>query len=739
MGNVFSTLDLVVFFAALAGAMVVGFIAGRHENTTEDYFLAGRKIPWWGVAASIFGSNVSANHMVGMMGAGFAIGFAQSHFELGAIAGLMLLCYGFLPVYRKLNLYTLSEYLARRYDERSRVAYAIIMIVLMAVVQMVPALYIGSRSFCILLGGDAVRGQQAGDGAEALAEREAALVDGENVAEDRKVGDGEITAAAGLSPNLAATPDVNMRYYVAFVIALAVIAGSYTIVGGLKAVVWTDVIQSVLLLAAGIVVALLAFAKLGGWHVLMDYDAAMLTAADDARKMHLYLPMNHPDLPWTGMLTGLMAMHFFYWGTNQFIVQRALAARSDSEARLGIVAAGFLKLTIPFFSIATGAAAFYLFKSRLADPSLNPQIHQDVVFVELVKIVAAPIGFGLMGLIAAGVIGAILSSIDSMMNSAATIITIDIYRRYIRPQASDRELIVAGRISIALFVILATLMAVYVINPNSKKNFFLQIVDYQGYLTPGLLVAFLLGMFWKRGTATAAIVAILAGIVFSGAVQYGYDKGVGTHPVVYSVVQGKTSLDEVNPDDLPSDMRSLNRDGQRQRIEDERRRLDQPIPLIGSRRAVVERLGPVLNFFHRVVAVLILCAATFVVVSLMGQPDTEKGRLVWTDLGGHDPGVLRRLITAILVSILVFAILGWVMYSKWITPTTAALLGSGWTLAMFVGAMIVAPRKLPGSAPGEPSDGSGGVGVLMRRILGDDRLPAGILSATAIFLTYYFY
>jgi hypothetical protein len=139
------------------------------------------------------------------------------------------------------------------------------------------------------------------------------------------------------------------------------------------------------------------------------------------------------------------------------------------------------------------------------------------------------------------------------------------------------------------------------------------------------------------------------------------------------------------------------------------------------------------------VAVLVLCAATFVVVSLLGKPDVEKGRLVWTDLGGHDPGVLRQLVTAILVSILVFAILGWAMYAKWITPTTAAFLGSGWTLAMFVGAMIVAPRKLSESAPGGSFAGSGSAGLMAQRIFGDDRLPAGILSATAIFLTYYFY
>ena len=201
MGDLLQPLDLVFFFAALIFAMVVGLIAGRKEETSEDYFLAGKKIPWWGVAGSIYGSNVSANHMVGMMGIGFSIGFAQSHFELGAIFGLMVLCYGFLPVYRKLNVFTLSEYLRQRYDERSQISYAIIMVIIMAVVQMVPGLYIGARSVCVLMGGDAV--QQVSTTAD----------------------DGETT-----SKN-----EVNFNYYVGFVIALAVISASYTIFGGLKA------------------------------------------------------------------------------------------------------------------------------------------------------------------------------------------------------------------------------------------------------------------------------------------------------------------------------------------------------------------------------------------------------------------------------------------------------------------------------------------------------------------------
>jgi SSS family solute:Na+ symporter len=218
MGEVATTLDIAVFMLMLVGVMAVGLVASRGESTIDDYFLASRGTRWWGVAGSIFGSNVSANHLVGMMGIGFTIGFAQSHFELGAIAGLMLLAYGFLPVYRKLRLYTLSEYLGQRYGESSRALYALIMIVIMVFVQMVPGLYIGSRSMVHLLG----------------------------------------TEAGG---EIAMTP------YVIGVVGLAVLAAVYTIVGGLKAVIWTDVVQSVLLLAAGLTVSWLVFTHpdVGGW------------------------------------------------------------------------------------------------------------------------------------------------------------------------------------------------------------------------------------------------------------------------------------------------------------------------------------------------------------------------------------------------------------------------------------------------------------------------------------------
>ncbi len=629
MESFLTDLDLVIFLAALLVAMAIGFIAGRKEETSEDYFLAGRKIPWWGVAGSIFGSNVSANHMVGMVGIGFGVGFAQSHFELGAIMGLMLLCYGFLPVYRALNVYTLSEYLGRRYDERSRLLYAIIMTLIMVLVQMVPALYIGARTLCILMGGEFVE---------------------------------EVETAGKIAV------EVNYTYYVMIVLGLASISASYTILGGLKAVVWTDFVQSLLLLGAGLTVALLTFGEIGGWGEMMALDQGR----QGAGKMHLYLPADHPELPWTGVLTGLMALHFFYWGTNQFIVQRALGARSDREARLGIIAAGYLKLTIPFFAIGTGVAAYYLFQERLPDRTID----SDAAFSELVKLVI-PVGYGIVGLISAGVIGAILSSIDSMMNSAATIATVDVYRRHINPRATDRQMIRVGRVCIAGFVTLATLLAILVLDPNSEGHFFLKIVDYQGYLTPGLLVTFFLGILWRRATGLGSFVTILAGIFFSWITQVAYQGYLGKIP------------------------------------------------------AISAHFGEELNFFHRVVVVILLCLLTHILVSLLSRPDEQKSTLVWSHLGGHDPGTQRNVIVAILASLVWLAILARVMVAGWLSPVVCAGLGAIWTLSMFLGAIALTLRKRRRqSAQDLPALGF---------FLSDDRLWAGILCSLAVFFLYHYY
>ena len=592
----------------------------------------------------------------------------------------MVLCYLFLPVYRALGVYTLSEYLGRRYDDRSRIAYAIIMVIIMAVVQMVPGLYIGARSLCVMAGGNAVEEVTLDSAAE---------------------GDAQ-TAAPVTKLN------VNQTYYIVFVIVLALVAAGYTIFGGLKAVVWTDVIQTVLMLLAAIIVAVLTFREIGGWGAMRELDAA------GANRMHLYLPMNHPQLPWTGVFTGLMAMHCAYWGTNQAIVQRALGARSDAEAGLGIVAAGFLKLLIPFFAIGTGIAAFYLFQQRLGGRSVDP----DAAFPELVKLVVLPLGSGIVGLIAAGLIGAILSSIVSMMNSAATIVTVDVYKRYVQPNATDRQMINVGRWSIAVFCVMAALMAILVLDPNSERNFFLQVADYQNYLTPGLLVAFVLGMFWRRGTATGAFVTIVAGVVLSWVVVYVYDNHLGMNPEVYEVVIGRKSLEDADLTRFPTEAAHLRG-----------RELDAWIASMTNELTLINRhFGGRINFFHRVAIVIVLCVVVHVAVSLKTQPGRSRGPVTWMDVARHSDEDFRRLRIAIASSLCVFVLLGAAMVYELLRPGTAGVAGAIWTALLIL-------RSLIRSRAAASVNGSGRRGS----IASDDRFWAALLCATTVFMHYYFY
>ncbi len=462
-----TTIDTVIFLASILVVLAIGLWAGRKEDTSEDFYLAGKTVPWWGVAGSIFGTNVSAEHLVGMLGIGYSIGFAQAHFEYGAIAGLLMLAFIFLPLYRRMGLYTLSEYLAKRYDERSSTLYSAFNIVMIVVVRMALGFYIGARALSFLLDGTPL--------------------------------------AIGYSSGI---------------LIFAAVTATYTIVGGLKAVIWTDFMQSVLLLLAGIFVAVLVFSQpeIGGLGGLLAKDAA-LPAAD--QKFHLYLPPDHPQLPWTGVFTGLLIIHIFYWSTNQFIAQRALAARTDFDAKMGILAAGFLKLLIPFVSIATGVAAGFLFESRLARGEISALPLPDDAFPLLVQLIV-PAGYGLVGIITAGLIGAILSSIDSMMNSGATLLTFDFYRRFVNPEASERRLILVGRVAILTFVVIAAGIAAAIYTEDAADNFFLKVPAQIGHFVPGMAVAFLAGVLWTRASASGAFWAMLSSPAFSFAIEWAY-------------------------------------------------------------------------------------------------------------------------------------------------------------------------------------------------------------------------
>lgn len=624
----FTQLDLCVFVGSLLAVMIVGLWAGRKEDTSEDYYLAGRSTRWWGVAGSIFGSNVSANHIVGMMGVGFSLGFVESHFEITAIAGLLLLCYGFLPVYRRLNLYTLSEYLGRRYNEPCRVIYAILMLTTIVIIQMVPAFYIGSRSLNILFLEDSKVSPTVSSTVQ-------------NAAQESQSPAGSVTKdavqAAGTKPRAVR---IQTRSYVIGILVMALVTGIYTIAGGLKAVIVTDVLQSIMMITAALIVAILTFgtSEIGGWSGMMATDRA----AGAMSKMHLYLPSNHPQRPWTGVLTGLLILHVNYWGTNQFIVQRALSARSDRDARIGIIFAGFFKLAIPFLSIGTGVAAYYLFLEQFP----GAQFDGDTAFPMLIRQVVAPVGCGVVGLVAAGLVGAILSSIDSMLNSGATIITFDLYRRYLRPQASEAELILAGRLCIAVFVGGAALLTILVMDPNREEHFFTYVASHTSKLVTGIVVAFVLGMFWRRATPAGGLAAILAGVVASYSVEAIYNKYLGTNEAIAAV------------------------------------------------------LGTKLNFFHSAFIAAVLAAVVHVVVSLVTRADAKKSLLTWTALGGHDPLVLRRTVRWLIVSLAIYVMLGIAIVYATLTPTVAGIVAATWTWSLFLASANSAVRQRDKSQQG---------------------------------------
>ena len=721
MEGILSTADFIVFFGILFGVMAVGLWVGRSDGSSaQDYFLAGKDTPWWAVAGSIFGSNVSANHMVGMMAVGFGAGFVISHLEITAIAGLLLLCYFFLPVYRKLHIYTLSDYLNRRFDDRSRVAYAGIMVTIIVLVMMLPAFYLGSRAVNILLV----------DKAEILQAQYASQLENTGKIPSRDLDDlttseaearvevleawgkygpiylaqkaGELTEASyndaydklypegtplpfqeiiKQSPSIEAEwgllkrVEVDRKLYIWGILIMALVTGAYTIVGGLRAVIITDVIQSVLILLGMLIVAWCTFNHnlIGSWSMMIDFDQNKLKEIVEGKNlMHLYKPMDDPKHPWTGMLSGVLVLHFYYWGANQFIVQRALAARSLKDARTGIITAGFVKLLIPFISIGTGIAAYYLFQQLMP----GVQLAGDTAFPMLMREVVAPLAVpGLVGLVAAGLIGAILSSVDSMMNSAATLITFDGYKRFVNPEASDEKLVRLGKIIIGILVLGSAILTIVVFDPNADEPFMNYVLGHQAKLVSGLVAAFMMGMLWARSTPTAGIVSIITGVVVSYAL-----------PGIYSwlVAGGGQTAKEIGM-----------------------------------------RFGSNLNAFHAVFIAFLCALIANVITSLATQPNEDKAKYTWVGLKIMRESDLQHFGMKLLGSVLIFILLAVLMTGKIISPMAAGVLGAIWTFMMFLDSLFKV--VLAAAAKGRAYS-----------FLREDLFWAGLLASCAVFMMYYF-
>jgi solute:Na+ symporter, SSS family len=423
---------------------------GTHKKDAQDYFLAGRTLPWWAIGTSLIAANISAEQIIGMSGSGYVIGLGIASYEWMAALTLIIVGKYFLPIFLKNGIYTMPEFLERRYSPGVRTVMAIFWLGVYVFVNLTAILWLGATA---------------------------------------------VHTVTGIDVQVA-------------LVALGLFAGAYALYGGLKAVALTDIVQVSLLVLGGLVISYIALNRIsGGAGVVAGFHELTQRYPD---RFHMILPKENPnykDLPGLSVLLGGMwVMNVSYWGFNQYIIQRALAAKNIREAQKGIVLAAFLKLLMPVIIVLPGIAAVAL-APNLARP--------DEAYPHLMAMLPT----GLLGLVFAALIAAIVASMGSKINSIATIFTMDVYRP-LRPQTSQRKLVLIGRITAAVALTVAILMAKPLL--GSFTQAFQYIQEFTGFFTPGICVIFLLGMFWERCTAVGAMTAAIASVLLSGALYFGW-------------------------------------------------------------------------------------------------------------------------------------------------------------------------------------------------------------------------
>jgi len=436
---VLEQLDWVVVLVYFAGVFGVAVWArpDREHRSAEDYFLAGRNVGWFVVGASIFASNIGSEHLVGLAGSGAAGGIAVAQFELLAAFSLILLGWVFVPFYVRSGVFTVPEFLERRFSPGPRIFLAVISVVAYVLTKISVTIAAGGIVFETLMGVPFWWG-------------------------------------AGLT--------------VAF-------TGIYTFIGGLRAVLYTDMVQTFVLVAGAVAVTVLGLEAVGGW--------AGLRANLPAEYFSLWKPADHPDYPWSGILLGAPVLAIWYWCTDQFIVQRVLSARTVSEARRGTIYAGFLKQLPLLIFVLPGLIAIALANDGTIVLAENDQA--------LPALVGTLLPAGLKGLVAAGLLAALMSSLSSVFNSCSTLISMDLYRK-LAVNATDRGEVNVGRFSVLALVIFG--MAWIPMTDLVSGQLFTYIQSIQAYLSPPITAVFLLAILWPRGNAAAAGTTLALGTVF---------------------------------------------------------------------------------------------------------------------------------------------------------------------------------------------------------------------------------
>ena len=484
-----SSIDIIVFCAYFVVLVGIGFVVGaRQGKTSEDYFLAGRKLPWYVVGASFIGSNISTEHFIGMVGTAYLYGICVAQWEWGNIFAFSVLVWLFIPFLLRSRVFTAPEFLEKRFNSTCRLFFAVLTVVANITAFLAAVLY---------------------------------------------------AAAIGLKA-MFAWPDtvsislgsqsVEVSTIVLGVVGMGVVAGSYAIYGGLRSVAWTDVFQVAVMLGGGVLVTVFGLQFLGegqgviaGWRAMLARNlgqgeawanaiartARELVGADSYNRLQVFQPVTHRLIPWPAVLVGWLSVSIWYNCINQFMIQRVLAAKDNWHARMGIIFAGLMKILLPLIVVVPGLIYFAM------EPGLTDRQQIDQGYAVMVMRL---LHVGIRGLLLAALFGAIQSTIDSVLNSTSTIISLDIYRKFIRPDASEERLVRMGRLVGAIVLVIAMALAPFI--ERLGKGVFVYIQNLYAYFAPPFAAVFLVGILWKRATARAATATIPAGIAFGFFLQF---------------------------------------------------------------------------------------------------------------------------------------------------------------------------------------------------------------------------
>jgi len=435
--GVFDWIILGVFFLAMIG--IIAYVLMQKEKDTTDYFLAGKDAGWISIGSSIFASNIGSEHLVGLAGVGFISGMAMAHWEIQAWI-ILLLGWVFVPFYDRIKIFTMPEYLEKRFSAGNRTILSLISLVSYVLTKVAVTVYAGGVVFKEVFGIESIWG---------------------------------------------------IDFFWISAIGLVLVTGIYTVLGGMKAVMYTSVLQSPVLLAGSVFILIIGLSKVGGWAEVQNIAG---------HNIHLIRPAGDAEFPWPGVIVASMVIGFWYWCTDEFIVQRVLSGRNQREARRGAILGGYFKLLPVFIFLIPGMIAFALSQKGMLNVSSS-----DSAFAAMVSQLL-PAGF--KGVVVCGLLAALMSSLASLFNSSAALFVGDFYKKF-RPGSSEQHLLVVGRIATASVVILGVVWIPVMLGLGKVLYDYLQAV--QGLLAPAIATVFILGVFWKRTSAKGALWGMIIG------------------------------------------------------------------------------------------------------------------------------------------------------------------------------------------------------------------------------------